>query len=64
LSFPESLDRRDVEEELDRLKQKWSDFRPFLLNAPAAARRRFIQEVLMPDWLIKQNSQDVQSGNP
>jgi len=62
-SLPENLDRRDVEEELDRLMQKWSDFRPFLLNAPIAARRRFIQEVLMPDWLIKQNSQDAQSSN-
>jgi len=55
LSPPENLDRRDVAEHLDSLKLKWSEFRPFLLNAPIAARRQFIQGVLMPDQLIQQH---------
>jgi ParB-like chromosome segregation protein Spo0J len=64
LSLPEELDQRNVAEHLERLKLKWSDFRPFLLNAPIAARRQFIQEVLMPDWLIQKNVAIAKPSNP
>jgi hypothetical protein len=46
LLIPELLDRRDVEKEFVRLNDRWIEFRRCLENAPAAARKRFFQEVL------------------
>jgi hypothetical protein len=56
ISIPEFLDRRNAEKEFARLNQRWSEFRLLLENAPLAARRRFVQNVLMHDPLVKKDA--------
>jgi hypothetical protein len=58
LSIPEFLDRRNVEEALSRLNRGWVEFRPLLQNAPMAARRRFVRDVLLCDGLVQKAADD------
>jgi hypothetical protein len=59
LLIPEQLDRRDVEKEFVRLGERWIEFRRCLENAPGAARRRFISEVMESEMPILKAANSV-----